>query len=71
MPSVFDKPSGPCKKCGEREATQIMAGQGAVMAARGYFDWWCEPCVLEAQIKNAEALAAKLPEWKARLAELL
>ncbi len=71
MPTIIEEPSGPCQKCEKRVATQIMAGDGAVMAARGYFSWWCEPCALQAQISNAEKIAAKLPEWKARLAELL
>lgn len=58
-----------CAKCHEREGTQKF-GESGTMIARGFYEMWCERCVLLTQIEHAEQRAAVLPELRARLAEL-
>lgn len=62
---------GTCPSCNERPATGIWVGDGGVMAYfHGAYTYWCEPCMLTAQIEHCKEAAERLPELEARLAEL-
>lgn len=61
----------PCANCGKREGTiQYVGDSGALGLVHGFFELWCEACVLDLQIKHAEERANALPELRKRRAEL-
>ena len=60
-----------CDRCHERPATGMWLGDGNVISAiHGAHWWWCERCMLEAQLENARERAAAIPDLERRLAEL-
>lgn len=60
-----------CQHCGERPATGMWTGdEGAVAAIHGAYSWWCERCMVVAQLERARERAAAIPELERRLAEL-
>jgi hypothetical protein len=63
-----EKPHGKCQNCNERDATQTWVGEGGVMAwTHGMYQYWCELCCTQAQLKYAEEAAARIPELKEKL----
>lgn len=58
------KDYGPCTKCGQRPSTVIWVCEG------DFNMYWCEQCVLEAQIAYAQEVASRLPGLEARLVKL-
>lgn len=62
----------PCANCGKRPGTIQWVGEGGALAlTHGWYAMWCEVCCLEAQIKYAEDLTAKIPTLKEELAQAL
>lgn len=69
--SLLEEPTGDCEACGVRPATCWWIGDGGTYAiVRGHASAWCEPCVVEGQIEDAEKAAARLPELYAKRAAL-
>jgi hypothetical protein len=65
------KDYGMCVHCNERPATGKWVDDGGVFAyTHGWYEFWCEPCMVKAQIQYARECAERLPELEARLAEL-
>jgi hypothetical protein len=65
------KDYGICRNCNERAAIGKWVGNGSVMdLVHGNYTYWCEPCMLRAQIEHAREAAERLPELEARLAKL-
>jgi hypothetical protein len=61
---------GSCQKCHKHKATNRWIGDGGMLAySHGFWEWWCECCVIKAQLKYAEEAAAKLKDLKAKLAK--
>jgi len=58
-----------CVKCKIREATKLVGD--AMVLNHGGGSWWCEVCLLEAQIAHAEERAAALPDLRLKLEALL
>lgn len=59
-----------CANCKHHEATQRWVGEGGALAmTHGFYEMWCEGCVLRKQIDHAEHLIARLPDLKRRLDE--
>jgi hypothetical protein len=64
--------SGICEACRVREAAVKWVGEGGSLAlTHGMAQNWCEICALEAILIHARKMAAKIPGYEARLAELL
>ena len=64
-------PGKMCDRCDERPATGMWTGdEGAMAAIHGSLWWWCERCMVEAQLVRARERAAAIPELERRLAEL-
>lgn len=59
---------GPCQNCGEHPGTQKWT-EGAIAMIHGAYFWWCEGCVLRAQIAHAEERVVALDDLRARLAD--
>jgi hypothetical protein len=63
-----------CDNCHARPAWQQWGGEQfcGVCSARSSrnLPWWCERCIVEAQIAYLQKLAYQLPERKRRLAQL-
>ncbi len=60
-----------CANCGDRPATAVWSGEGGTLAVvHGFVAYWCEWCVLRAQIAYAEEVAGRLPELRAKLQAL-
>lgn len=60
-----------CQHCGERPATGMWTGdEGIVAALHGAYSWWCEQCMVVAQLERARERAATIPELERRLAEI-
>jgi len=61
----------PCQNCGKRPATGEWVGDGGTLGyVHGMYAWWCDLCMVNAQIEYAEKIAAKLPGLRARREEL-
>lgn len=61
-----------CSKCGQRPATARWVGEGGGWAlSHGAYTWWCDVCVIEAQLEHARGRAAAIPELERRLEEAL
>ena len=65
-----NKPKGPCGDCGTRPATLWFLPDGGPDAAHGGCVPRCERCFLATAIAHCERAAARLPELRARLAEI-
>ena len=60
-----------CQQCGLRDGTERWVGSGGVLAyVHGAGVWWCQHCVVEAQLTYARELAATIPDLERRLAAL-
>lgn len=60
-----------CANCHIRPGTVDWVGENGMAGyIHGWFEKWCERCVLEAQIAYAELRAASLPGLRERLEEL-
>ena len=68
--SLTDEIHGLCVKCRERDATVRWCPHGTVMGMRGYVEFWCDLCAVNAQIEHAEEMQAILPGLYARREEL-
>ena len=70
-PQWGEVPKGyPCDHCGERPATGMWVGDGNMFSAvHGARWWWCERCMLEAQLERARERAAAIPDLERRLEE--
>jgi hypothetical protein len=63
---------GTCPNCGKRPGTLEWVGEGGTLAfVHGMSQLWCEICCLKTQLIHFRAMASKIPETEARLAELL
>ena len=58
-----------CQKCGERPADGMFS-EGIMAALHSSYQWWCELCMVKAQLENARGRAAAIPELEAELARL-
>ena len=69
---MFDPPPGcVCANCNKRPATKAWTGDGGVMdLVHGNFAFWCEFCILTAQIEHAKKRAACIPKLEADLRSL-
>lgn len=57
-----------CSNCQKHEATLNWIENGSVLDyTHGFFERWCECCVLKAQIKYAEKTIKSLKELKKKL----
>lgn len=69
--SESTKDLGTCTNCNQRPATGIWLGHGSVMDyAHGNYTYWCEQCMVEAQVQGCREAAERLSGLEARLAEL-
>lgn len=69
--SFVPKEGQPCGNCKTRPGTVQWVGDGGVMGLiHGMYDFWCEICCTEAQLKNARDSAARIPELEKKLKEL-
>ena len=60
--------SAMCQNCTGHQATVIFVPDGGILdAMHGSYYYWCECCVLKAQIGYSEKMAARLPQLKADL----
>ena len=59
-----------CQNCKKRPGIHNYS-QDATAFAHGWYEKWCEICVLEVQVKHARAVADTLPELERKLALLL
>jgi hypothetical protein len=58
-----------CPNCNKRTGTvKYSEGGSALDFIHGFYDFWCEECVLTKQIAFAEERAAALPDLRRRLA---
>lgn len=63
--------TSPCENCHEREGWSTWIGDGSVLdLVHGFGAWWCELCIVTAQLKYARERASEIPTLEARLAEL-
>src|SRR5271155_2198870 len=61
-------PSGPCRHCGVREATQWYVADGGMMAfVHGCGQAWCESCIVAEQIAYCEKEAVRIAEQLPKL----
>jgi hypothetical protein len=61
-----------CQNCGKQEATITWIGEGGSLAyVHGMGQEWCELCCVKEQLTYAAEQAARIPELKRRLKELL
>ena len=63
-------PTGDCRRCRTRPATQIWAPDGMLGYTHGIYMFYCRRCVLEEQLTHARARAAEIPAMEAELKEL-
>lgn len=56
---------GYCPDCGEHRGTETFS-EGVIAYAHGNYEMLCPCCLLKRQIKHAEAMAASLPELRAK-----
>lgn len=51
-----------CRHCHRRPATTMWVGSaGSLAFVHGLYEWWCQPCVLQAQLDHARDMAKKIP----------
>lgn len=55
-----------CANCQKRPATRLRAAD-ATAAAHGWFEMWCDTCVLRKQLAHAKAAAERIPGLEAEL----
>lgn len=62
-----------CPNCEKREPTiEFLPDSGGVMEwAHGGSQLWCEPCVVETQLKHARECTKTVPKLEQKLAKLL
>lgn len=61
-----------CENCGTRPGDCLWVGDGGTLAvAHGLGAWWCNRCIVEAQLKYANERAADIPRLERKLAELM
>jgi hypothetical protein len=71
MKDIFT-PKGKCQKCHKLKATGCWVGNGDVMSAiHGMYEYWCERCMLEAQIKHAKEHKNDLKTLQEKLKKLV
>ena len=64
-------PPKACQRCGAKGPTSVWtADDGGFGYVHGMYSWWCERCILTAQLDHAKARAAAIPELEAKLAAL-
>lgn len=62
---------GLCANCGLHKGTIKWVGEGGGIAlVHGFYEMWCECCVLKEQIKHAEERSAALPGLRKELERL-
>lgn len=60
-----------CQQCQQRPGTHTWVADGGIWAyTHGGGQWWCEECVVRAQLAHAEKVTADIPALKDRLLEL-
>lgn len=61
-----------CDNCKEHIATTKWVGDGGTLAlSHGWYSWWCECCMLKAQIQHAKERAAVILDLERQLLECL
>lgn len=60
-----------CQNCEQRPATTAFSKHGSALDFNhGFYDWWCERCILVASLEYAAEQADRIPELRRRLLEL-
>lgn len=58
-----------CQKCRKRPSTTQWVGDGGALAyTHGFYELWCDVCVLTEQLKHARATARRIPVLERKLA---
>jgi hypothetical protein len=61
-----------CACCHKRPGTKRWVGEGGAMAlSHGFYEMWCEGCVLRKQIEHAQERAAAIPDLEQQLEDWL
>ncbi len=69
---ALPQPSGDCRNCGQRPATELWIGDGGSLAfVHGHYQPWCKPCTLQVQLDHARKRAKAIPELERELAVLI
>jgi hypothetical protein len=76
----IDVPSGPfdgppvgqtCQNCSKHPATKWWTGEGGMIGAvHGFYQAWCDRCVVVAQLEHAKAAAKRVKELERELKKI-